>query len=54
MSNAPVSLEEKKGHIKDDRLLVCGMLALYGICFVGVITAAFFWLNQAQDTRNAN
>lgn len=41
--------EQKKSFLKNDRLLLCGMLAIYGVCIVGCIGALFFGLNRRNQ-----
>ena len=38
-----------KGLLQNDRLLVCSMLVFYGVCIIGLIGAAFWWLNERSQ-----
>ncbi len=44
----------KKGFFQNDRLLVCSMLAFYGICIFGCIAAAFWGLNRTNQMITTN
>ena len=46
--------ENKKGFLKDDRLLVCSMLVFYGICIIGLVAITFWRLNSLRETTSAN
>ncbi len=50
----PQSTSDKKGFFQNDRLLVCSMLAFYGICIFGCIGAVFWGLNRTNQTITAN
>jgi hypothetical protein len=45
---------KKRGFLQNDKFLVCSMLSFYSICIAGLITAAFFWMNQKRETAFAN
>jgi len=46
--------EGKKGLLQNDRLVVCGMLVVYGVCILGAIGAAFWWLNRRNQVISAS
>jgi hypothetical protein len=46
--------EKKKGFLQNDRLLVCSMLVFYGVCIIGLIGAAFWWLNERSQILSAS
>jgi hypothetical protein len=46
--------ESKKGFLQNDRRLVCGMLAFYGMCIIGIIGATFLWLNQRNEALSVS
>jgi hypothetical protein len=46
-------VEQKKNIFQNDRLLVLGMLAIYGLCILGCIGAIFWGLNQEKRTISA-
>jgi len=46
--------EQKKSFLQNDRLLVCSMLAIYGICFLGVVGTVFWGLNRRNQTISTN
>lgn len=48
-----VPLEEKKSFLHNDRLMVCGMLAFYGICLLGLVGAVIWGLNYRSQTTAA-
>lgn len=48
------TVENKKGFFQNDRLLVCSMLAFYGICILGLIGGTFMWLGKRNETISAN
>ena len=52
METRPIG--NRKGLLQNDRLLVCGMLVFYGLCFVGLGGTAFWWLNQRSQMLLAN
>ena len=52
MENIPT--ENKKSVLQNDRLLVCGMLIFYGFCMIGLVGAAFWWLNQRNQSLSAH
>src|SRR6185295_5174330 len=45
---------EKKGFLQNDRLLVCSLLAFYGLCLIGIIAVTFRWLNDRNQILSAN
>ena len=45
---------EKKALWQDDRMLVCGMLVVYGVCILVVVGAVFFGLNRRVQTIALN
>lgn len=47
-------IEEKKSFLRNDRLLVCSMLAFYGICILGLVGAAIWVLDRRSKTISAN
>lgn len=49
-----VPIEEKKSFLHNDRLLVCSMLAFYGICIVGLVAAVVWGLNRRGQAIAAN
>jgi hypothetical protein len=49
-----IPIENKKGLLQNDRLLVCGMLLFYGFCIMGLIGSAFWWLNQRSQGLATN
>jgi hypothetical protein len=51
---ANTATENKNGPLQNDRLLVCGMLVFYGFCMMGLIGAAFWWLNQRNQSLSAS
>jgi len=48
------NVETKKGFLQNDKLLVCSMLAFYGICILGLIGGTFVWLGKKNDIISAN
>jgi len=42
--------EQKKGFLQNDRLVVCSMLTIYGLCILGAIAAVFWGLNRRNQT----
>jgi len=46
--------ENKKGFLQNDRRLVCGMLAFYGVCIAGVIAVTFWGLARRSQTISMN
>ncbi len=48
------TVETKKGFFQNDRLLVCSMLAFYGICILGLIGGTFGWLGKRNATLSVN
>jgi len=46
--------ENKNGFLQNDRLLVCSMLAFYGICIIGLIAATFWGLDRIKQAASAN
>jgi len=53
MAEQPTT-RDKNSFLQNDRLLVCGMLVIYGICFLGAIGAVFWGLNRRSQTISAN
>lgn len=49
-----VSAQDKKGFLQNDRLLVCSMLAFYGICILGLISVAFWGLDRRSKAISTN
>ena len=45
---------EKKGFLQNDRLLVCGLLAFYSLCLIGLIAVTFRWLNNRNQILSVN
>ena len=45
---------EKKGFLQNDRMLVCGMLVVYGVCILIAVGAAFWGLNRRTQQVRAN
>ncbi|MFT3890733.1 MAG: hypothetical protein QM730_03795 [Anaerolineales bacterium] len=45
---------EKKSFLQNDRLLVCSMLVFYGVCILGAIGAAFFWVRWDSQRASTN
>jgi 3-keto-disaccharide hydrolase len=46
--------ENKKRFLQNDPLLVCSMLLFYGLCGIGLASAAFWWLNQRDQAISVN
>lgn len=46
--------EQRKSFLQNDRLLVCGMLTIYGVCILGAIGAVFWGLNYRNQVVSAN
>ena len=46
--------EQKKSFLQNDRMLVCSMLVIYGVCILGAIGAVFWGLNRRSQTISAN
>jgi hypothetical protein len=46
--------EHKKGFFQNDKLLVCSMLVFYGLCIIGLIAGAYFWLGDRAETSKIN
>ena len=51
---AQTSTGEKKGFLQNDRMLVCGMLVVYGVCILIAVGAAFWGLNRRNRVVVAN
>lgn len=47
-------IEQKKSFLQNDRLLVCGMFLIYGVCILGAIGAAFWGLTLRSQKESAN
>lgn len=47
-------VEEKKSFLHNDRLLVCSMLAFYGVCILGLVGATIWGLDRRSKTISAN
>lgn len=47
------AVQPKKGFFQNDRSLVCSMLVFYSLCIVGLVAAAFWWLNTTQQKISA-
>src|SRR5262245_14786695 len=41
--------EKRKGFLQNDRMLVCSMLVIYGVCLIGTITAIFWGLRSTSQ-----
>lgn len=54
MTEAQSNPEDKKVLFKNDRMLVCGMFAFYGICILSLIIATFLWLDRRAKAISAN
>ena len=52
MQTQPV--EQRKSFLQNDRLLVCGMLVIYGVCILGAIGAGFFGLRWGSQKISSN
>lgn len=48
------STTSKKSFFQNDRLLVCSMLAFYGLCILGCVAAVFWGLNRTNQTLSAS
>ncbi|RPI88612.1 MAG: DUF1080 domain-containing protein [Chloroflexi bacterium] len=46
--------ENKKGQMRNDTRLVCGMLVFYGFCILGLIGATFWGLDRRNKNISAN
>ena len=44
----------KKSFLQNDRRLVCGMLVFYGVCIIGIMAVAFWWLARRNQTISAD
>ena len=53
MTQQPAT-QNSKGFLHNDKMLVCSMLVLYGVCILDFIAAAFLWLNQIRETAFAS
>ncbi|HSB00036.1 MAG TPA: family 16 glycoside hydrolase [Anaerolineales bacterium] len=49
-----IPIEEKKSFLQNDRLLVCGMLVIYGVCILGVVGATLWSLDRRSKTIAAH
>jgi hypothetical protein len=46
--------QPKKSFLQNDRMLVCSMLVIYGVCILGLIGAVFWGLNRRNQVISAN
>lgn len=46
--------QNKKAFFKNDRALVCSMLTFYGICILGLLGAAIWWLGDRSQKLSMN
>jgi hypothetical protein len=46
--------EPKKNFLQNDRLLVCGMLVIYGVCIVGLIGTGFLAVSLTKQAASAS